>query len=65
VVSIGNNMKHIRESKGLTQKELAKKVGVSRSWLVKIENGKEPKLKLALRIAAALECNIDDLFYLK
>lgn len=63
---MGNNMKLIREQKQLTQKELADKLNVSRSWLEKVENGKvEPSLKLALRIAAVLGCSIEDIFFLK
>jgi putative transcriptional regulator len=63
---LGNNMKLIREQKQLTQKQLAEKLNVSRSWLEKVENGKvEPSLKLALRIAAVLGCSIEDIFFLK
>jgi DNA-binding XRE family transcriptional regulator len=59
-------MKYIRESKGLTQEELSRLVGCSRSWLMKLENGKvEPKLKIALRIAAALGCTVEEIFHLK
>jgi putative transcriptional regulator len=57
-------MKSIRESKNLTQEQLADSLGVSRSWIEKVENGKvEPSLKLALRIASFLECSIEDIFF--
>jgi putative transcriptional regulator len=63
---LGNNMKLIREQKQLTQEQLASKLKVSRSWLEKVENGKvDPSLKLALRIAAVLDCSIEDIFFLK
>jgi putative transcriptional regulator len=58
-------MKSIRESKNLTQEQLANSLGVSRSWIEKVENGKvEPSLKLALRIANFLECSIEDIFFI-
>ncbi len=37
---IGNNLKRLRTTKGLTQKELAKEVGVTADYIRKIENAK-------------------------
>ena len=58
-------MKSIRESKGMTQDELANLLSMSRSWIEKVENGKvEPSLKLALRISNVLNVSIEEIFFL-
>jgi putative transcriptional regulator len=58
-------MREVREKKGYSQAEVARKLNVSRSWINKIENGKTvPSLKMALRIANILDCKVEDLFYL-
>ena len=44
---------------GLTQKELADKVGVDQSMICQIERGtKSPTLALSVEIAAALGCDV-------
>lgn len=43
-----------RVAAGLTQEEMAKKIGVTRSWLQKMESGKK-KIKLAYVLAW---CNV-------
>lgn len=44
-------IKRIRESIGITQSELAKRIGVSQSLIAKIENGKiDPKLSIVRKI---------------
>ncbi|EWG07242.1 MAG: XRE family transcriptional regulator [Candidatus Aramenus sulfurataquae] len=44
-------IKRLRESLGITQAELAKRVGVSQSLIAKIENGKiDPKLSVVKKI---------------
>jgi putative transcriptional regulator len=56
-------IKELRARHGLTQDDLAKKIGVRRETILFIENGKYiPSLKLAHDIAKALEITIDDLF---
>jgi len=56
-------MKELRARYGLTQEELAKKVGVRRETIVFIEKGDyNPSLKLAHDIAKALKTTIDELF---
>ncbi len=42
-------MRHIRRSKGLTQKELAKILGVSQSYVSKLENNEEMICNLTLK----------------
>lgn len=57
-----NNIRLIREQKGLTQGELAESAGIGRPYLSRVENGKyNPGICLLLRIAQALECKVDDL----
>ncbi len=52
-----------RRAKGLTQSQLAAKVGVSRPHLNLIENGRAtPSMQLAWRIAGALETDLWRLF---
>lgn len=49
-------IKRIRRSLGLTQKELAKEAGISQSYLAKIELGKaNPNYSTAIRIIEALQ----------
>ncbi|WP_258831489.1 helix-turn-helix transcriptional regulator [Peribacillus frigoritolerans] len=59
-----NNIKDFRTRRGLSHKEFAEKLNISVSHLRKIENGVgTPSLKLAVRIAKALDCSLDDLFF--
>jgi putative transcriptional regulator len=60
-----NQIKKFRIKLGITQEELAEKVGVRRETIVFLEQGKyNPSLKLALNIAKELKIPIDDLFSL-
>lgn len=59
-----NKIRDYRTKKGLTPKEFAQIVDISVSHLRKIEKGQgTPSLKLAVRIAKALDCTLDDLFF--
>lgn len=58
-----NNIADLRKEKGLSQKELAEKVGISHWWLNHIERGKRsPSLNLVLEIAKALNVTPNDIF---
>ena len=58
-----NRIKVYRAIHGLTQEELAKKVGVTRQTIIAIEAGKySPSLELAFKIARALNAKIEDVF---
>jgi len=58
-----NRIKEMRTALGLTQEELAEKVGVRRETIVFLEQGKyNPSLQLALSVAKVLKTNVDDLF---
>ncbi|MDD4466822.1 MAG: helix-turn-helix transcriptional regulator [Patescibacteria group bacterium] len=61
-----NEIKKFRAKLGITQEQLAEKVGVRRETIVFLEQGKyNPSLKLALLIAKELSTPIDKLFYLE
>ena len=58
-----NRVRELREAKGLTQEQLAKKMGVSRQTIISIENGRyNPSLILAHRIACEFGKHIEDIF---
>ncbi len=59
-----NKIKEIRNKLGLTQEELATKVGVRRETIVFLEKEKyNPSLKLAFDIANVFKMRVDDLFF--
>lgn len=61
-----NKIKELRLKYGLTQEQLAEKVGVRRETIVFLEQGKyNPSLKLAHDVAKALKTSIDKLFLYK
>jgi putative transcriptional regulator len=56
-------IKEFRARFGLTQEDLAKKVGVRRETIVFLEKGKyNPSLKLAHDVAKALKAGIEEVF---
>lgn len=61
----GNKIKEFRKGKGLLQKELAKKIGVTGRAIGYYENGqREPKLVIAKKLADVFETTIEELFNL-
>lgn len=61
-VSVSENIRRLREEKGLSQAELARMVGVSAAMICQIERGtKAPSLQLGALIAAALGCELGQL----
>lgn len=63
---IETNLKQLRESKGVTQKELADTVGVRRETIIHLEKNKyNPSLELALKISKTFEVSVESLFKLK
>ncbi len=61
-MSVGANIRRIREEKGLTQVYVADQAGISQVMLCQIEKGyKEPSIRTGKRIANILGCNLDDL----
>ena len=56
-------LKKYRLLKGLTQEELAGKVGVRRETIMRLEKAQyNPSLKLAIDISRVVETPIEDLF---
>ena len=56
------DIKTKREAAGLSQEELARVSDVSRVSIARYESGKrEPTLTIAAKLAAALNCSVDDL----
>lgn len=61
-----NKLKEMRESKDLSQEELAEKSGVSRTTISNIENGKQVilKTKTLIDLADALGTKVSKIFCL-
>lgn len=60
---VTNSIRTRREQAGLTQAELAGRVGVTRQTLIAIEQGKySPTLELAFQIAHAFGAGLDEIF---
>ncbi|MBZ8120544.1 MULTISPECIES: helix-turn-helix transcriptional regulator [Bacillus cereus group] len=58
-----NKIPNLRKEKGITQEDLALKVGITRAYLSNLENGKyKPSLDVALRIAKILESTVEKIF---
>ena len=51
LTNIGENIKKHRLNAKITQKELAKKIGVTHFWICKLEKGKQNNTTLNLLIA--------------
>ena len=59
---LGKNLKRIRTEKGITQGDIVRTLGVSRSFISNIENGKtNPTLSTITNIAKALGVSSDEL----
>src|SRR6056297_1642049 len=60
--SIGQNIKHLRKSKGLTQGELAQKIGVNRAMIGSYEESRAvPKLSVLQNLAHYFSITIDEM----
>jgi len=58
-----SKIKELRNALGLSQEELAARVGVRRETMIFLEKGKyNPSLRLAYRTAKILNTKIEDLF---
>jgi len=59
-----NNLKEVRQNKGLTQEELGANVGVRGQTIISIERYRyKPTLELAMKLAEKLNIKIEKLFY--
>lgn len=63
---LSNRIRVLRAEKKMTQKDLAKKVGVSRQTIISIEKGNyTPSLVLGFEIANVFDVGIEDVFQYK
>jgi transcriptional regulator with XRE-family HTH domain len=65
--TFGQALREVRRSKDMSQRELAKKVGVDFSYISKIENDRlsPPAADTIVKICKALEVPVEDLLALK
>ncbi len=62
-MSIGDNIKRLRNEKGLTQKQLGDLCGMADSAIRRYENGgSNPKFGTVQKIAAALQVSVSELY---
>lgn len=60
---VTNTIRAAREAAGMTQAELARRIGVTRQTLIAIEQGKySPTLELAFQLARVFGVGLDELF---
>jgi putative transcriptional regulator len=60
---VTNSIRAVREAAGLTQAELAKRIGVTRQTLIAIEQGRySPTLELAFQISRVFGLGLDEVF---
>ncbi|WP_062122831.1 helix-turn-helix transcriptional regulator [Streptococcus cristatus] len=64
--NIITNLKFVRESRGMTQQELADRIGMRRETILHLENNRyNPSLEMALKIAQVFDLRVEELFQLK
>ena len=62
---IKNSIRNFREQKGLTQEELAEKLGIIRTYLSKLENQKfSPGPELMAKMCTFFGVSLGDMFYI-
>ena len=60
---VTNTIRATREAAGMTQADLAHRVGVTRQTLIAIEQGRySPTLELAFQLSRAFGVGLDELF---
>jgi transcriptional regulator with XRE-family HTH domain len=63
-VKIGTRIKEVREHKGMSQKDLAYRSDLDRSYIASVENGKRNISIINLeKVANALEVKLENLFH--
>lgn len=59
---LGQNIKRIREQKGMTQGDICRALNLDRGYISSIENGKRnPTLSTLKKLADALKISVDEL----
>lgn len=59
---IAETVKAFRQARQMTQTDLARQVGISKSTVSRIEDGNEAKLENLVKIAQHFGIRVDDLF---
>lgn len=61
--NLANNIKRLREGKGLSQEKLARLADVANNTLIKMESGENqnPTLDTLKKVAKALDVSVDEL----
>ena len=61
--NLANNIKKLREAKGLSQEKLARLADIANNTLIKMESGenKNPTLDTLKKVAKAFDVSVDDL----
>jgi transcriptional regulator with XRE-family HTH domain len=55
-----NNLRRLRARSGMTQEELARRAGISRVYLARLESGQQdPRVSIVVRLAQALDVSTD------
>ena len=61
---LGKKIQKLRTNEKISQEELAHKLGISRTYMGYIEQGREsPSLKLLMKITRRFDVKIEDLFH--
>lgn len=64
--NIITNLKSVRESRGMTQQELADRIGMRRETILHLENNRyNSSLEMALKITQVFDLRVEELFQLK
>ena len=59
-----NSVTELRQRKGVTKSQFARKIGVCASYVTRLENMDiQPSGEVMFRIAAYLNCRIEDVFH--
>lgn len=62
---ISNSVYTLRTHKGMTQEELAERIGVTRQTIIAIEKGNyAPSIALALKLSSVFKSPVEDIFRL-
>lgn len=63
-MAISENLKALRDAKGLTQTQLSEKAGLGINQVSRIERGSsKPELETIKSLAMALDCSADELIF--
>lgn len=60
-----NNVKYLRRSAefDITQEDLAKEIGVSRTTIAAIENGSSTSVEIAIKLSNFFKKNVNEIFF--